>query len=228
MSKKYIGVAPGAGTSALYIGLGFVPKAVRLHNDQAEGDTLIWDIGMWRNNLQYGGRFQGALAGDESFETTAGMAPYWGGDLIATASANYIIRADMVAAYSGDMRAKGASSPVTRWTLDTSANKTGHFDYPVSTTYVGVGSLVWIRADTTGKMQPYVVRALTSNGEVADEVTLDAAAPSGAVERITYFNDFVQAPAGYTMPQGIVITDVTDLNVDSQRITIIAEDMDDL
>jgi hypothetical protein len=224
--RKYIGVAPGAGTSALYIGLGFVPKAVKLANNQAEGDVLIWNTGMWRNVLQYGGRFQGALAGDESFETTAGMGPYWGGDLIATASKQWITRADMVAAYSGDMRAKGASSPVTKWVQHSTT--TGHFDYPISTTYVNVGSLVWIRSDATGIMRPYVVRAVSNDGDATNDITLDASVGSGSVERITYFSDFVQAPAGYTMPQGIVINDITDLNVDGQLITIEAEDMDDL
>ncbi|MEY4932120.1 MAG: hypothetical protein RLZZ403_440, partial [Pseudomonadota bacterium] len=176
---------------------------------------------------QYGGRFQGALAGDESFETTAGMAPYWGGDQIATASAQWITRADMVSAYSGDMRAKGASSPVTKWIRDTTALK-GHFDFPISSTYVNVGSLIFIRSDTTGILRQYVLRVLANDGDATDDITLDASVPSGSVERITYFNDFVQAPAGYTMPQGIVITDITDLNVASQRITIIAEDCDDL
>jgi hypothetical protein len=225
--RKYIGVAPGAGTSALYIGLGFVPKAVKLTNiDQAEGEILVWNTGMWRGAVCPGGRIQTALAGDEVLQTTAGVEPYWGGDLIATAAAQKIVRADMVAAYSGDMRAKGTSSPVTRWTQGTTVQ--GNFDYPVSDTHVNVGSLVWIRSDSTGIMRPYVVRVLSSNGELANEVTLDGIPGNGAVERITYFSDFVQAPAGYTMPAGIKINDVTYLNVASQEVVIEAEDMDDL
>jgi hypothetical protein len=51
---------------------------------------------------------------------------------------------------------------------------------------------------------------------------------SGTVERITYFSDFVQAPVGFTMPQGIVVNDVTYLNVTSQEFAIEAEDLGDL
>jgi hypothetical protein len=225
--RKYIGVAPGAGTSALYIGLGFVPKAVKLTNiDQAEGEILVWNTGMWRGATCPGGRIQTAMAGDEALQTTAGVAPYWGGDLIATASANYIVRANEVAAYSGDMRAKGASSPVTRWVQHSAA--TGHFDFPISTTYVNVGSLVWIRSDATGIMRPYVVRAVSNDGDATNDITLDASVGSGTVERITYFSDFVQAPVGFTMPQGIVVNDVTYLNVTSQEFAIEAEDLGDL
>ena len=225
--RKYIGVAPGAGTSALYVGLGFVPQAVKIMNiDQAEGEILVWNTGMWRSAASYGGRIQTALAGDEALQTTVGVEPYWGGALIATASANYIVRSDMVAAYSGDMRAKGASSPVTKWTQH--ATVYGHFDYPISTTYVNVGSLVWIRSDSTGIMRPYVVRAVSNDGDATNDITLDASVGTGSVERITYFSDFVQAPAGYTMPAGIKINDVTYLNVSGQEVCIEAEDMDDL
>jgi len=226
--KKYIGVCPGAGTSALYVGLGFVPKAVRLTNlDQAEGEILVWNVGMWRGAVCPGGRVQSALAGDEALLTTAGVNPYWGGDLVTTASANQVIRSNQIAAYNGDMRAKGASSPVTRWTKDTTALK-GHFDYPISSTYVNVGSLVWIRSDTTGIMRPYVLRVLANDGDATDDITLDAAAPTGSVERITYFSDFVQAPVGTVMPAGLAIADVTYLNVTAQEFVIEAEDMDDL
>jgi hypothetical protein len=226
--SKYIGVYPGAGTSALYIGLGFIPKAVRITNiDQAEGEILIWNVGMWRSNVSYGGRVQSVLAGTEALLTTAGVNPYWGGDLIATASANYIIRAEMVAAYNGDQRAKGASSPVTRWTKDTTALK-GHFDFPISSTYVNVGSLIWIRSDTTGILRPYVLRVLANDGDATDDITLDAACPTGAVERITYFSDFVQTPVGVTMPQGIAVADTTYLNVSGEECVIEAEDMGDL
>ena len=225
--RKYIGVAPGAGTSALYVGLGFVPKALKITNiDQAEGEILVWNTGMWRGAVCPGGRIQTALAGDEALQTTAGVEPYWGGDLIATAAAQKIVRADMVAAYSGDMRAKGASSPVTRWVQH--ATVYGHFDFPISTTYVNVGSLVWIREDATGIMVPHVVRAVSNDGDATNDITLDASVGNGAVERITYFSDFVQAPVGFTMPQGIKINDVTYLNVASQEIAIEAEDLDDL
>jgi hypothetical protein len=224
--RKYIGIAPGAGTSALYVGLGFVPKAVRIFNDQAEAEVLLWNVGMWRNVTSYGGRLQTAAAGTEVVQTTAGMEPYWGGDLIATKAAQKIVRAEMVADFNGDMRAKGASSPVTRWVQH--ATNTGHFDFPISSTYVNVGSLIWIREDSTGIMRPYVMRALTSTGAATNQVTLDASVGHGAVERITYFSDFVQAPVGFVMPAGIKINDTTYLNVSGQVINIEAEDVDDL
>jgi len=225
--RKYIGVAPGAGTSALYVGLGFVPKAVTLTNDQGEGEIITWNIGMWRTLLSYGGRIRTALDGDIALLTTAGVNPYWGGDIVTTKSANQVVRANQIADYNGDMRAKGASSPVTRWTKDTTALK-GHFDFPISDTYVKAGSLIWIRSDTTGIMRPYVLRVLANDGDATDDITLDVNVPTGAVERITYFSDFVQAPVGTKMPAGIAIADVTYLNVTAQNIVIEVEDMDDL
>lgn len=227
--KAFYGVYPGAGTSALYIGLGFIPDEVEIFNiDQAEGEILRWNRTLLRSTAGYEGRVQTAMAGDESLLTIgAGVIPYYGESQIATASANYIVPASSVAAYAGDMRDKySAGSPVTAWTLDTSANRTGHFDKEVSTTYVGVGSAVWIKPANGIQAKRYVVLGLSSNGEQSNEVTLNAAAPTGTVEKIEYFSDFVQAPVGTVMPQGIVINDTTYVNVSGQEFGIKAVQYD--
>jgi len=226
--KKYGGIYIGTG-AVLNIGLGFEPDFVRLYNGgEAEGDIIEWDRTMQRLDLTFGGRFQSALAGDESLLTQDnGIMLYRGGTRIVTPSSAYIIPAVLVATYAGNMAAKGTGATLSKWTLGSLANATGNWNAECNTTYVGVGSEIWIRPDAD---QDVVLRrtitALTSNGDQANEVTLDQAAGTGVIERVSYLADFVQAPAGFVMPAGITINDVTHLNATSQPNGIIVEQWD--
>jgi hypothetical protein len=212
------GIYAGAGTSALYIGLGFIPSKVEIFNlDQAEQEILIWNDAMARAAASPGGQIRSGLgSGSANFAVLAqdaGVEPWDGGDIIATASANYIVLAGEVAAYAGDQRDKGAAA-VRQWTLGSSDNRTGNFDNEVDTDFVGMGSVVEI----DGKR--YKIQVLTNNGEQANEVTLDRAAPSGRVNYIGYKLDFVQAPAGTVMPKGLKVNDVTYVNESGQECEI--------
>ncbi|MCP4651047.1 MAG: hypothetical protein GY853_13345 [PVC group bacterium] len=66
---------------------------------------------------------------------------------------------------------------VTTWTLDTSANKTGHVDAAVEDD-VGEDSVIRI-----GELD-YVIQSITGDGTAADSIELDYAAASGTVRYI--------------------------------------------
>jgi hypothetical protein len=72
---------------------------------------------------------------------------------------------------------------VTTWTLDTSANCTGHFNSAVDTDYVGEDSVVQIGANT------FIIQSITGDGTAADSVELDYAAASDTVTFISSDTD---------------------------------------
>lgn len=216
---KVSGVFSGTG-SALFIGLGFIPDIVRVRNIHAADLAFIeWNRRMAAKATAANGIKYRDSTGVQmtALTATAGVEVYEGGDKIASASSAYIIAASKIEDVAGDMRAKGTLGLVNAFVLDTAGNRTGHFNAGVNTTYVGVGSVVQI----AGKR--YTITAITNDGEAADEVTLDRAAPSGAVERISYKLDFYNAPAGEIMPAGIVIRETADLNVSGELCLIEAE-----
>jgi hypothetical protein len=217
MEMMVSGIYPGAGTSALYIGLGFIPKRVEIHNlDQAEQEILVWDDAMARAAIAPGGQVRTALTSADAanfvvLAQNAGIEPYDGGYVVAALSANYLVPAHE-AGVGGDQRdASGGTGPVRKWTLGNSSNRTGNFNAGVDTTNVGVGSVVEIEG------LRYKVQAISNDGDAANEVTLDRAAPTGVVRFIGYKYDFWRAPVGTTMPRGIIIRDVTYVNVSGQE-----------
>ena len=118
-----------------------------------------------------------------------------------------------------DKRAAGAGLPITNWTLDTAANFTGHFNTPLKTTELAVaaGSQVWIR-DTHNQVKVYQITALTSDGDAADNVTLDAAAPTGLVEKLLSGFTHRLALIGETAAAGFTLAADASVNEDGKII----------
>jgi hypothetical protein len=193
------------GTGAdLYISLGFVP-------DWFEGWTLETtdeERIRWSINMRSLEMLEGVIVDDDGTQTPLaygeGIAVYRGGDKITADSTVYISR-DL----DPDKRDKGTGAVINAWTLDTLANRTGHWNDVCDTTYVGEGSRICI----DGKW--YTVTAVTSNGEASDEVTLSEAAPSGKIEALTGMYDFLGVSAGFTTGPGVLISNTT-FNVASQ------------
>lgn len=182
--------------ATLYIGLGFKPLKIEVVN-LTDGTAHLWAASMRiaaANAQKYG--ITVAAAGTRSTTASAayGIDLYDGGDLMTAASTAYLVRAedDKRAAYDGVTK-------ITAWTLGSAANKTGNFNVEASTSFVGPGSKIVIDGIE------YEIRAMTSNGEQANEVTLDKAAPSGAVSRITSMYEFAGAAKGVVIPKGFVI-----------------------
>ena len=217
--NKFIGIIK-ATTATLNVGLGFIPRKVRVTNltdltehlyatDMRAGVLAETHYGVSR-----------AAAGDLAAVTTAaaGIVPYVGGTLLTAASTTCLARDDK------DKRdAYGVA--ISTFTVGSVANKTGNFNVEASTSFVGAGSVVVIKG-----VEYYVV-AMTSNGEQANEVTLNdlpAGAVAGSVfsvDKIRSRFDLVGAPSGHVTLSGITIgASATVNNTDGDVLLIEAED----
>lgn len=189
------GTFKGTGAETT-LGLGFQPDYVKIRNltDLTELEYTFDDY-----TNRYG--VTRAAAGDKAQAASAayGIAPYAGGDLMSAASTVYLVRneADQRNAYD-------VNAPISTFTIGSVANKTGNFDVEASTSYVGVGS----RITFDGQSNVYWITAMTSNGESANEVTLNAV-PSGktvyTVSKIWSRWDFTGSAKGIVIPKGITI-----------------------
>ena len=213
------GTIKGTG-AALYVGIGFIPDEVVISAlDTTDAGELRWTSNMARNATQE----EGIVLGGATLALTrlahgAGIAAFLGGNQISSTQTAYLLR-DESPNKIGD---------VSTWTLDTSANRTGHFDEGVSTSTVGPGSVVIIK-ETIGTREPTVVAitAITNDGDAADEITLNKAVNSGDVYFIGGMYDFIAATSGQIMPDGFVINDTSHVNVDGKVIAFTAIKYDD-
>jgi len=209
------------GTGAIVnVGLGFIPAYVKLWNITEA--TQLYTIGEWAKGMQGAAKTTEGLklgvaddtdadAGD--LAVTEGIKPYDGGDK-GNGTETYLIADPEPNKFD-----KGAGDPIDTWTLDTVGNRTGHWNAVANITYpnnVGIGSVIHI--DHGKGAKAYWVQALTSNGEAADEVTLNYAAPSGRITFLGGVNTHIQCPTTLVMPQGFTLAADSDLNVDNQII----------
>lgn len=232
------GVFNGVGSSKTWIGLGMVPSKLRIAViDQSDAEEVVWDENMARATTGAEGILRKSVGNSPNFALLTfgtGVAPYWGGDVVPAANTHYLVHKSCLKGvrsdspnvnYAGDMREMPSGGGlITSWTLDTAGTPSGHFNTYVDTSYVGVGSPIFIRPWVGTGYGPVIrtfITALTNGsttyGQTADDVTLAHAVPSGNVVFIGYKYDFVAAPAGMTMPQGIVVNDYTYLNVSGQK-----------
>jgi hypothetical protein len=224
MKHVFHGTYVGTG-SALTIALGFVPDWVRIQNiDQAEQELLEWDIHFGRAATGAGGVVRSGLgssgANFVALAANAGVALYSGGAVNSSSSASVLVPLGMAEAeFERDQRANNPAAPVLSFQLENAGNRTGKFNAAVDTTYVKVGSPVWIEG------QKYFIVALTSTGAASNQVTLERA-PTGhgtgniaghfRVNRLGYAYDLAPAKVGATLSPGIRILDTTYCNVATQ------------
>jgi hypothetical protein len=217
--KKFAGLFVGSGASR-NIGLGFIPDRVVLRNITSDNIEVIEWSRIMASLAATGG---GVLSAESTGVTHAkiaqasGVSVYVGGDKVTSATAANIIAASAIPAYAGDMRNKHTAGLVNGWTLGHAGNRTGNFNVEASDTYVKAGSRIMI--DDAW----YTIQAMTSNGEAANEVTLDRAALSGEIKKITFPYDLYNAPVGTVMPAGIVLAETAALNEDGELVYIEAE-----
>lgn len=195
----------------LYFGVGFIPDWVKVYNPNANEQIMQWSIHMARHATASGGW---EFDDDGSITPNlndAGIQIWRGGNLVTSTQAtngNCLIwdRLDYSKATNHD---PNSYSDINAWTLDSAY--TGHWNTECNTTYVGVGSMIWIES-TPGKVKRYLVDALTSNGEQSTEVTLnETGVPSGNIHRIGPMYDMKTAAANVLMPAGFWIDSTVDL-----------------
>ena len=215
------------GTGAtVYICLGFIPDFVNVFgSEDAELATVRWSancraaesVGGW---LEHGGDQTTAL-----YTAGTGIEPYEGGDVLTSTNQTSVAYGEGV--YLGwDLQnyARNATygfvtNEIDTWTLDTSGNRTGHFndDVPASVSRIGEGSRISILETNSGVLKEAVIEALTAGqGVSADEVTLSRAVKAGAVRHISGMYSMAPIAVGQTTKQGFVLYATTDINVNDE------------
>jgi hypothetical protein len=230
------------GTGAtLYLCLGFIPDWVRIISAE-DGDVA--EIEWFRDGAAAEiARGLYTVTGTTYRQIDArtvgdtGIYVYDGGDLLTTSNQTSVTYAEGVY-LAPDKRnfqlistdslnpGDGSGGNITKWTLGSSANKTGNFDADVVGTYVGEGSRITIRGDRYAAFPEYeaMITALTAGqGIAANEVTLDRAIPSGEVTRLTGMYTMAPLARGLTTLPGIVLEMTTGINVNDEKHIIVAE-----
>lgn len=216
MNQMVRGIFNGTGAIA-NIGIGFIPTYVKLWN--LTEATNLYQIAEYEKGMKYALKDEegytvaiaAAAAAASDLTTAGGIKPYLGGDK-GDGTETYLI-----ADPTPDKRASGAGDEINTWTLDTPGNRTGHWNAVCSLTVpnqVGVGSI--IKIDSGAGMKEYHIQALSSNGEVANEVTLNIAAPSGRIGFLGGIHTFVQCPSTLYVPAGFTIAAVAEFNTDNE------------
>jgi len=235
--QRVTGRFNGTG-AAIYICCGFIPDRVRLFNCKDGGTVqprIIWERGMSDNCVE------GMLlctTGQDELGVGQGVQPYEGDDVLTAANQTDVTWGGGIYLAQGDDRdwrvartatptaGEGLSSDIDTWTLDTSANRTGHFndDMWSSGTHIGVGSEIIIASPSGAKRYIAQITALTAGqGISADEVTLSRAIPSGNVERISSKWSFEPLAVGSVTPAGFKLNEVTLMNVNDEVVYFVAE-----
>ena len=213
--KILTGIYLGTG-SAMKLGLGFNPDKVIIRG--AAGVTIFtWTKDQARVATAAGGVVIKNDAATQQVikDFTAGIRAYAGGEVLAAADANilsHISLQDASSALAVNVDQKGS---VSKFTMDTAAAGTGHFDALIAAAgaYAGVGSKVvlWVpekRAEYTTYLRAQ------GTWTAANGVTLDPDAPATAeVRYIGPQYDFLAHPVGVGTPtqKGIVLLDTTYL-----------------
>lgn len=230
--SKVTGVFNGTGAAA-YICGGFIPRRVYLKNLENSTEYVIeWLAANMRAQ---------ATACPEGWLYTngvpaplavgSGVRQYEGGDLLTSANQTSVAYGEGV--YLGldlkDYRADnsyGASAgAIDTWTLDTSGNRTGHWNVAkvASGARIGAGSRIRILETSSGLEKEAGISAITSDGEVADEVTLTRAIGSGKIRYVGGLYDLAPIALGKVTPAGFLLNDTT-LNANDNTIYFEMED----
>jgi hypothetical protein len=213
--RRVGGIFNGTGAD-LYLCIGFVPDWVTIWNN--EGTQVIrldWNWSMMRSSeIVEGIQFTGADVAAAALTKGAGVLPYYGGVTLTSTQAgtttygegvylkwdNYDYR--KYSGNDGNGLGDAVAEDIVKWTLDTAASNTGHFNEDVNGTYIGEGSNIII----DGKMYTIVT---ISGGESSDEVLLSHSVKSGEVQFIGGMYSMKPMIAGETTPEGFVIKNTT-------------------
>jgi hypothetical protein len=215
MSDVIAGTFNGTG-AAVTICLGFIPDWVKVRNLENSGAHLTVE---WSKHMRTAEMSEGLLQsidiGGNAYSAGTGLTRanavgvtiYRGGVYLASASSTILVRDPNPDKRSANV-ANGYAK-IDTWTLGSSSNRTGSWNDECNTTYVGEGSRITIQESGTGLIKTANVVALSSNGEAANEVTLDEAIGSGKILALSGMYDWIGAAANTITPKGFVLSDVT-------------------
>jgi len=232
------------GTGAdVFLCLGEIPDHVLIipiggavTTGVADKITLEW----WRLACQHDVISKGQVTYDDSGIQRAnyaigdsdGISIYRGGDVMTSTNQTsvsfgegvYLEPFDMDMRYGpthGKAPYDSVSAVINQWTLDTSGDRTGHFNEDVTGAYIGAGSRIIIAG------VEYFIEVLTAGeGKGDDEVELNEAVATGQVEHIGPKWTTRPIPIGRTAPAGIKLETITggalDINKNNETHLVIA------
>lgn len=211
--------------------LGAIPWRFVIQNIQVatNPETIEWDAAMLCENLCYAGIYIKGSDGVRTKLTTTGVVPYEGGDLMTTTNQTSVTYGEGV--YLGwdlknyqadyDYGSGTDGTPINAWTLDTSANRTGHWNVAkvASGNRVGAGSRIRIKENSSGLVKESCVVAITSDGEQTDEITLTRAIGTGTITFLGGMYQLKPIALGKVAPAGMTLGSETTVNVNDDMIT---------
>jgi hypothetical protein len=191
-----------AGDIDLIFGLGFVPDWVKMYSMAVNEQYAHWSIHMMRD----ASALEGMGADDDGtievdlFEK--GIAPYRGGIAVtaAQASAGNCLAWDKLDYSKAVNHDPGTYEDISTWTFVT--GQTGYWDKGCNTTYIGVGSIIWIASGSEAAKR-YVIAAMSSDGDASADVTLsEANVYNGTITKISGMYYMKTMSAGKILPAG--------------------------
>lgn len=211
------------GTGAtVYLGLGFVPDWVKVHNHEITAPTwLEWNRGM-RTLGPCGWLVEHVASGATITRcpAAAGIVPFYGTKLAETSTAYLKAHANR------DFRGQGSLGWIGKFTESVYASRTGYVEHGVPTTYVGVGSQMIVKERATGILKTVSITSITNDGDAAAELTLSDSVHSGDVMFLGPMYDLVAAAVGDKVPPGVAIV-LNAFNVLNDYMSIEAGTYDD-
>jgi hypothetical protein len=216
--------------AAVYLCLGAIPRSFKYMNVEVatNPETVEWNDPMVKEVLAFGGIYIKGSDGVRTKLTTTGVFPYEGGDMLTATNQTSVAYGEGV--YLGwdlknyqadyDYGSGTSGSPINTWTLDTSANRTGHWNVAkvASGNRIGAGSIIRIKENSSGLVKQSAVVAITSDGEATDEVTLSRAIGSGTITFIGGMYDLAPIALGKVTPAGVYLAGETTVNVNNNMI----------
>lgn len=231
MQKLY---ASFNGTDAsVYLCIGAIPVACKLTNVGASTNPnfIEWNRGMMNEITCSTGMIMlgatGIYTKAVATSDVTGIIPYEGGELLTTANQTDVTYGGGVYLgwdlkdYRADNTYGALSGSINKWTLDTAANRTGHFNVAgvASGSKIGAGSIIRIKEYSSGLVKEATINVVTSQTyTTADYVELSRAIGSGDVVFIGGKYTLAPIPVGKVTPAGILLSDATHIICDNDNV----------
>lgn len=217
--RRVTGQFNGTG-AAVYLCIGAIPNYVRLINIEVSTNPnwAEWYRDMVGQVLAYGGIYCTGSTGAYTKLTTKGIFPYEGGELLTSTNQTDVDYGGGVYLgwddknYQADPHygPASATTPINKWTLGSSTNRTGNFNTTgVSGNKILIGSIIRIKEDSTGLVKEAGITALTSATafSTANYVELSRAIGTGAITFIGGGYQLSPIALGKYTPAGVYVAD---------------------
>ena len=223
------GTFNGAG-AAVYLCLGFIPDWIKIWAlEDADEAYLLWSNQMRAAEMDNGLYYVGSTSSTQQapLAATEGIEPYEGRQLLTSAmqtttgyAEGVYLGWDPITDYSKNDAYGYDDDPIDTWTLDTAANRTGHFneDTPTTISRIGEGSVIRMAEVVhQGIEKRALIESLAAGaGEASDEVTLSRPLTSGTIKSISGMYSLIPIAVGETTPEGVKLNLTSYINENNE------------